>query len=269
MVDFRKLISPKSRREVAQRTAAVHEYHKLPDTGKAEVLLTHARALIDSGVFSSDQRYSYDEWALYRVIPEIALRLDPGVTLRETEQPKDEESTDRVTWLRGAGVEKLQSAVSSIQANGSFRRALRPDAPKGLPETFDLLFGFEPNIFSVAASAAISGHSIWKEEPETRPALPGTYLIASMASGRDQVLRYCEDDAEINVLFSQSLAICRGEEIDEDEASGGHLTDRIRERLFTGIRLNTIESVSLQSFDGDILKIEEVTSKHEDLEPGL
>ncbi|MFX4299849.1 hypothetical protein [Pseudosulfitobacter pseudonitzschiae] len=258
MVDFRKLVSPKSRRKIAERYAFISEFETMSDAEKAEVLLTKSRSLIDSGVFSSDQRYSYDEWALYRVIPEIALRLDHTVTLRETEHPKEDERKDQVTWLRNASRERLHSAVMSVIGNCSFSRATTRHVPVDVRLAADLLLGMKPNLITLAAEAIIPQIGPEPKEPDERPPLTGTYLIASLSDDMDRVLRYSEDPVEISRAFDLAIAMCRGEDTESDDDIDTKMMTHFKEGYFFGVKLNTIQSVSLQTFDGEILQIEKI-----------
>lgn len=264
MVDFRKLISPKSRAENRRIAEQIMAFQKLQPGEMAEELLGHSRKLIDSGAFSTDQRYSYDEWALYRIIPEIALRLDPRITLRNNEHPSVDERADNVTWLRGESIEKLLSAVSSILSNGSFRRAQARDTDGDVRFSVEVLFGSNPNIFTVAADTISSGFLPERVKPDERDPLPGVYLIGSTQGGYDKVFRYKETQADIARDYDVLRASCRGDELSEED-------QMLKERFFIGLKPSSIREVSLQTFDGEVLQSEviNIADPDESLSPAM
>ena len=89
MVDFRKLISPRSRAKHAAVTEALEEFSNLDAPEMARSLLDMSRRAFELAGYKEDRFYSYDEAALVRIVPEVALRLDPSVALRENPGPTD------------------------------------------------------------------------------------------------------------------------------------------------------------------------------------
>lgn len=89
MVDFRKMISPRSQAQMKE----VRDELNLPRSNPemAEWLVGLARELRGTGHFSAEPIYSYDEWALFRVIPELAARLDPALVRLPEEMPQQDE----------------------------------------------------------------------------------------------------------------------------------------------------------------------------------
>ena len=261
-MDFRKLLSPKSRAEIAERRAQVLAFQTLSPLEMAEELMTHVRSLRGSGQFSNDPHYSYDEAALYRVAPELARVLDPDFELDEAEHPAPEEARDKVTYLRGQGPDKLRSFVASILAHGSFERAQRAGRYSEIARKADLAFGRCPSLFSIAADTAFPGIAPVREAPEERAPLPGFQVIASFDSGYDKSLHYTEDRDLAERSLDVAEAYFGSSEVDDGDLD--HL-EKMRLRFDT----TTPARVSLQTYEGAILDERVIAAEPEVLEePG-
>lgn len=252
MVDFRKLISAKSRQRFAAREAILARFEEAVPAGKAAQLLEASRTLIDSGRFKTDQRYSYDEWALYRVIPALARGLaGPGLELRETEIAKPEEKADPITWLGDKShdhLERLETATRSILANSALRRAgSENDDP--VAEAAQFLIGRPHHCaISVALDCLRPGTFPKRvaDEAEEKPDLTGFQLIESRPSGHDKVLHYAEDEADLEGMLRVATAIRSGEEISEDDKPIEHALTR----WFSTIQ--TCDALSIQKWTGEM-----------------
>lgn len=245
-MDFRQLISPKSQVSLAAERQSMIEFQALAPKPMAAALLQASRQLIDSGRFSSEHDYSYDEWALYRVIPAMARMLDPEVELRETEIAKEDERRDPLTWVADADVDKIKSSVDSLISHASLRRAeLGSQADKDAAEL--LLGNRRQCAMSVAMDRILPGSYPARAKPDTRAPLTGRYLIATSPSGRDGVLRYSEAVEELEDMMQTAIAIREGRELTDDE-------ERLKMRLHhVTADLADCTSISIQDFDGKIL----------------
>jgi hypothetical protein len=215
-MEFRKVISPKSQAATERRRAAVMEFQEDTPEGQAATLLNAARKMRESGAFSDDPRYSYDEWALYRVVPELALKLDPSIELQAAENPDEKEREDQVTWLRCAPAERLESAVKSILSNASFSR-IRAHGDE-MNDTADATFGFNVNCLSVAADIIFPGLAPKRETADDRAPLSGQYVLCCHKSGYDRVMQYSEDPVEIEKVYDALIRITAGEEVRDEDA---------------------------------------------------
>lgn len=246
MVDFRKLLSPASRAQIARRNAIVMEFQDLAPKEMADALLTNARTLQDSGCFSPDQRYSYDEWALYRVVPEVALALDPDVVLRDVEQPDPKEAEDQVTWLRGAAREKLEHCIKSILANGSFQRALLPEVDPGVRLVADVTFRESASLFSVAADQIFPGSFPRRAQPDSRPPLPGRYLVEIGETGFERARHYSDEPDIVDRYFDVAVKMREGI-FDEEDLD-------IRNNLARNRFHMNVVALQVQGFDGEVVR---------------
>jgi hypothetical protein len=252
-MDFRKVISPKSQAASRRRREAVMAFQNDTPEGQAATLLDGVRQLRESGFFSDDPRYSYDEWALYRVVPELAMKLDPNVELQDVENPDEKEREDQVTWLRGAPEERLKGAVQSIMSQASFARSR--NGSDELNDVADALFGVNANYFSVAADSVFPGIAPEREDLDTRDPLTGQYVVYRHKSGYHKVMQYSEDETEVQKVYDALVRVASGEELRDDDAwvkerlSWYPLLDQKGKNGFE--RLNSIE---IQDFSGEVLR---------------
>jgi len=252
-MDFRKLISPKTKAATRRRSEAVMAFQNDTPEGQAATLLHAARTLRESGAFSKDQRYSYDEWALYRVVPELAMKLDPNVELQDVENPDEEERVDQVTWLRGAPAERLESAAKSIMANASFSRIR--DCSDEMNDLADAMFTYNTCYFSVAADTVFPGCAPEREFLDTRDPLPGQYVLCCHKNGYERVMQYSEDAAEIDKVYDALVRITAGEELRDEDAW-------VKERLSWCPMLGKdgrksrerLSSIEVQDASGEVLR---------------
>jgi hypothetical protein len=247
MIDFRKITSPKSQAERARENAEMLSFQELDPTSMAERMLGFSRCLQDSGCFEADQRYSYDEWAIYRVVPALARRLDPDVALRKTEIPEDIERNDPITWLEDATDEKLLGTISSIVSHGSFLRAKRPDTDPEVKAAAEILFGQGVSLLTIATDTALPGSYPARCSPDTRVPLEGLYVIEVTKSGRHRVLEYSENPSVIDRTYDVAVAMQKGEEIPEQDLE-------IMNRLRRWGTVQPVEAIQIQDFSGEVLR---------------
>ncbi|MCE6959370.1 hypothetical protein LAZ40_09930 [Cereibacter sphaeroides] len=216
-------------------------------------LLGLARSLRDSGKFNTDPTYSYDEWALFRVIPEMALRLDPAAKLRPEEIPDPAEAADRVTWLKDADPARLAEMVGSILDNASFRRGMLPDAGPEAGRAAKLLHFYRRDSGPLGiALERLAGRTPAIEAEDERPPLPGLYLVGEK-DRHDTVLRYCETTAEMIETHAAVMASLGGEELDDGQAV---IVDRVLR--FRADRLSSFSAITIQDFEGNRIPVDEL-----------
>jgi len=259
MVDFRKLLSPKSRAEIAVRQERAIEFQSKDPAGMAEALVEASRSLIDSGLFSSDPTYSYDEWALYRCIPALAKRLDPRLEPRVDEIAKSDEKRDPLTWLDEGDDRKLLSSIQSIIGNGSFMRSECGSKEVQAATEFLIRNRDRGSAISVAMDTVLPGSYPRRVEADTRDPLIGIQLVAKHGE-HDRVLRYADSEAELDDVYRALVSSRQGEELSDDD-----------ERLVRGLRSwerMDFEALSIQAFDGTVLREQSFTAEKES-EPAL
>lgn len=246
MVDFRKLLSPKSRAEVAEQRNDCIAFQQQDAAGMAQSLVEASRKLIDSGLFKEDPRWSYDEWMIYRCIPALAKRLDPNLELRSNELGDAKEKEDPLTSGLMESDEKLETAIASVLSYATLSRA--GAGPKEVRRATDLLIGYRKmgSAVSVAMDTISPGSYPARVSPDRRPALTGVQLIASHGD-HDRVMRYAETEEELDELYRAALAKRSGEELTDDEQL---LCSSLRgwpERL-------DFDTLSIQTWDGEVLR---------------
>lgn len=262
MVDFRKLLSPKSRAEIAVRRERAIEFQAKDPAGMAGALVDASRTLVDSGLYRTDEpkaHWSYDEWALLRVIPALAKRLDPNLDLRKTEIATPDEKSDPVTWLDEGDDQKLLGFVKSIISHASFARS--GGGSEDVRIATDLLLEYRDrgSAISVAMDTVLPGSFEARTEAETRDPLPGVQLIATHGE-HDRVLRYAESDAELDDVYRALVSSRQGEELSDDDG-----------RLVRGLRSwerMDFQALSIQAFDGTVLR-EDCFVAAEDTAPAM
>lgn len=255
MVDFRKLISPRSQAEIKHRRQTVMRFQELPPRDMARELLDMSRALIDSDRFSSEPNWSYDERALYRVIPEIARRLDPEVELRDSEIPKDDERKDQVTWIHGQSLERLIHAARGIADNGAFSRANAPEDPN-LTFIKEVLFDNNPCAFTIAADTISPGAFPDRATPDEREPLPGFYVVGQGES-YDKVLKYADNRQEADRFFDAAVLDQEGTADCPDEILNA------KNELHRSRFHHAADTILMQEADGTTLRSHDVRSSPE------
>ncbi|MBW3243264.1 hypothetical protein KUV57_11205 [Epibacterium sp. DP7N7-1] len=254
MVDFRKLLSPKSREEIAVRKERAIEFQAKDPSGMASALIEASRALIDSGLYNTDPTYSYDEWALYRCIPALAKRLDPDLEMRVDEIPKSDEKRDPLTWIEDGDDQKLLSAIQSIIGNGSFARSRAGSKEVQAATEFLIENRDRGSALSVAIDTVCPGSYPKRTEANTRAPLPGVQLIATHGE-YDKVLRYSEFEADLDDFYQALVLIRQGEELSDDD-------DRLVRGLRSWERMD-FQSLSIQTWDGTVLREQSFAAEEE------
>ena len=255
MVDFRKMTSPRSRREWASLQEEIDAAKQKDTPALAAWILDLSRTLRNSGKFNADPTYSYDEWALYRVIPELARRLDPQIVLRPDEIPDaSKEGQDRLTWVKDATSERFAEMIDSILANASFRRGIdfSFDASDRAARMLHFFRGSE-NPIRITLDR-LSGKVPEIKVQETQPPLTGFYLIGEKQK-RDTVLFYGETAAETVHAWDAVRASIDGLDLSDDQKK---MVEQIRR--YRSDKLEDHDQISIQDFDGNRIPIEDLKS---------
>ena len=252
MVDFRRLISPKSQNELIKANEELIAIQELDPSALADRLLELSRCLQDSGCFKPDQRYSYDEWAIYRVVPTLARRLDPDVVLRETEKPQDVERNDPITDLSDPTDEKLLRCISSILSHGSFMRAKMPGTDPVVKAATETLFGHGVSLMSIATDTAFPGTYPDRVSLDTREPLKGLYVIEVTDCDYHRVLEYSEDLSLIDRTYDVAISLHTGEEVLERDLD-------ILNRLHRNRLKFSSNSIQIQNSSGEVLREYDLT----------
>jgi len=205
MIDFRKLIKPATLVQMEKISAQMETFSAKDPAEQARDLLDIARRAFACGGYLEDDRRSYDEWALLRVMPEIARRLDPTITLLPREIPRPGEAEqDRITDVRGADREIMNRFARNILAHGSFSKVRN-----GEQEGQDLWC-----ILSMQREDGIIARAMQSLFPEdwplparsVREALSGRWILLAAPEGREVVIDYIEGpdmDASIKDKISE------------------------------------------------------------------
>lgn len=191
MVDFRKMISPRSQAKLKAIHDELTEIRTNPEM--AAWLVGMARELRETGRFQKDETYSYDEWALFRVIPEMAVRLDPTLVRLPEEMPKEAEKRDMVTYVGTATDARLDEMVKSIISNGSFARGRSEMGDTRADRIVDMFHLHRGQRCPLSqASNRLAGRPAADFVDDEREPLTGSYLIVANQR-HDSVLVYSED----------------------------------------------------------------------------
>lgn len=248
MVDFRRAISPRAQSEIASEREKVMAFQDLAPDAMAARLLEMSRELIDSGRFNTNPNWSYDERALYRVVPEVARRLYPKIALRDSETPGNEERDDPVTWIRDKPDDAVVAAARGIVENGSFSRVEALGAPlTDLAATRNVLFRRGASALTVAADTLSPGAFPAREAPDDRAPLDGVYVVLAQEN-HDKVLKYCDSTEEANAVFDAVVTACESGSYDDARALG------IRYDLERGLGNPKHQGVLAQKQDGTTLR---------------
>ncbi|MCW3782960.1 hypothetical protein [Defluviimonas salinarum] len=249
-LDFRKLVSPRSRKDYSAALSRAEEMVAMSDRDLAARIVGIARDMRASGAYSTDPRYSYDEWALFRVIPELARRLDPETRLEPEEIAQPDERSDRITFAPDADTARLGEMVKSILANGWFARSRMAGLADGARAATDLLTRFRDalNPMAIAFNRLDPGSYEYRPTPDP-PALAGVYVIFE-GEHHDEVACYRDDREE--ALRLAEICRCRiaGEEVGDEDL--GRLPHQFGFRSIDEIREKTL-AISVQDFEGEIL----------------
>lgn len=238
--------------------AATAEFAGLDDKAMAARLVDLARRLVDSGRFNPDPRYSYDEWALNRVIPELARRLDPEMTLLPREIPQPEEAADPVTWLGGMSDSRFASCIRSVMEQASFRR----DAPRGFSLDQELITHQKGPVHSAAARVFPQIFEAPDHDDDSRPGLEGFQVIAAHEH-RDVVVCHLEDEDSAGRLLDHVVKVRLSADAEAARVAHQEMVRDFPFTVFRGdperVRNTNILSFSVQrAGDGEILKLYEI-----------
>ncbi|NDV50361.1 hypothetical protein [Salipiger sp. PrR003] len=248
---LRKVISPKTHREMADTSDVLITFQEQSKEAMAEELLRLTRTLIDSGLFEIDHKRSYDEWLLLRVAPAIAKCLNPEIELRQEEIATLEEAEeDHVTFIADGDTDKMAEAAKSIMRNYSLMRAAKPGVPDDIRRACDILIRPRPNALSIAVDTVKPGSYPNRAEKDDREPLPGIFVIATDEHEHDHVVEYRDEMVEAERDFDLAIAHRAGEELSREDMSYARaLANRASE-----ITREDIVAFTLQDGNGDYLR---------------
>lgn len=214
VTDFRKTISPKSQKALLDLQKWHVRFSELNKADMGTVLLAQSRLMRSSGLFDEDIRYSYDAWALCRVLPEIAQRLNPGIELDNSEKTRALEFHEAQFLVVGAKNDKLAQFVNIVTHHTSFDR-VRSEYRGQDPKVFragHLFDKYQP--YTIATIAMDNLHpGCFPSRPyfPKKPDLTGLYVIAE-THGQHRVLSYAESSHEaIRIAEDTVRSISSGE----------------------------------------------------------
>lgn len=248
MVDFRKMISPRSQAKLEEIRSELAEPRN--NSEMAAWLVGLARELRETGRFKEDETYSYDEWALFRVIPELAVRLDPTLVRMPEEMPRDAEKSDMVTYVATATDARLDEMVASIISNSSFARCRSEMENTRADRIVDMIHLHRGQRCPLSQAAnRLAGRPTPGFGDDDRTPLTGSYLVAANPR-HDTVLLYSEDMDELErgmrVLTDRLVHDVVGH--DED-------LDLVRKllRYKSDKEVQSWTELSVQDFSGNVL----------------
>lgn len=245
MVDFRKMISPRSQAQMKE----VRDELNLPRSNPemAEWLVGLARELRGTGHFSAEPIYSYDEWALFRVIPELAARLDPALVRLPEEMPQQDEKRDMLTHVATASDARLGEMVQSLISHASFGRGRSEIGDTRVDRIVDMFHIHRGQKCPLSQGAKrLAGRPDPEFDGDDREPLPGSYLLAT-SQRHDRVLCYSEDPAELDRGFAALRTRLAGGEIEDDE-DAAWVRNMLRYRIES--ELKDWDALSIQNFSG-------------------
>lgn len=225
MVDFRKMSTPRTQVQMRRVRQMLEEFSDMQKSDQARTLLSITRKAFDAGGYQEDMTRSYDEWALLRVLPEIARRIDPSIGRLPREIPSaDEAIKDPVTDILGADLPTLNRYAENIISHASFRQI-----PKDDPENrdvYDLLATWREDGIIARAMHILSPENWPLPKREPREELMGLWVVLESPAGAQKVLGYTEGpniEAKIDACIARVMAWAK-----DPTSEGGHV---IQERL--------------------------------------
>jgi hypothetical protein len=258
MVDFRKLISPKAQAEMKVVRDALLAFAALPRSEMGTKLLEYARTMQQSGKFHSDHTYSYDTWAMYRVMPEVARRLNPALVLEAWEIETEQDIEDNVSSVTGVDNRRLARYVENIRHNGSFSKGARHNQKEdeALAVACELMDGSrKTTILTVAMDTLAPGCFPERSEVDERDPLTGQYVLAEI-NGNHHVLNYVETPELADELARKAVAELTDPE--SETPKGERVTKRLEdyESKPTSILIQDFHGNQSAEFDIELEKME-------------
>lgn len=268
MVDFRKMLSPKTRRQSREGLDRILAFQEMDRRDMAAALLEARRSLVDSGLFELENPESYmdwrnDDWALYRNIPALAICLDPDITLRPDEMSGPDDEWDPLIKVRSGDHGELLGSLELIMAHKLFDSARTGVEEVRMAANFLHDGRGRWSAMEVAVDTVSPGTFPGRIRAAAEAPLIGYQLIASHGD-HDRVERFAENREDLEELFRVTSAKRLQEEISDSE-------EQVLRQLRSWPERLDFDALSLQSCDGEILKEMQVPA-HEperDIEPEL
>jgi hypothetical protein len=208
MVDFRKIIAPTTQADTRKRDAKVMAFQTLPSDLMAEAILEVARKMVDNGMVQHPLTQTFERWAVYRIIPELAVALKPDVVLRDSEIMSEQELRDRAYWWNNNDQAAFLAAAQSISGSSELGRISYSSRDDRV--TASALLADDVNMFTIAANKVFPGRFKGKVTEDRQEPLPGFYVIGTNAENVDVVLHYCEDLDHAISYYNTAVAVQAG-----------------------------------------------------------
>lgn len=250
MRSFSAMITPRLRKKLERVAAETANAAEKPPKEVAAWLSGLARDMQDSGVLSGDPRDGYEEWAAWRVIPEIARRLRPGLGLRAGEIPSEEEKRAGTNRVDNVSDDRLAEFAEIVRRNTSFERLLRSDTASDAGRRAAELFfhngsGHDP--LKIGIAALIPGKVEISSRPNMFTPLPGFFVVISEKE-EDHLLSYVTGRAEAEDIFDLAARRLDGA---ADEDGERRVPKTVVSRIAQFVRGDA--ALILQDYHGNVL----------------
>lgn len=249
MVDFRRLLSPKTRRASTVRLDHILAFQEMDRAAMAAELLSASRILIDSGLFPlgpSEADFSNEEWALYRCIPALAICLDSNIELRKDEVARADGDWDPTVKVKAGDHGEIIRSLELIVCHKLFSNARNGSEEVMMAADFLHHQRGRWSAIEIAMDTVSPGMFPGRTRAATEAPLVGYQLIATYGD-HDRVERYSENKEELEELFRVTAAKRQLEDLSDDEEQALRQLRSWPERL-------DFDALSLQSFDGEIMR---------------
>lgn len=250
MVDFTKMLSPRTRRENKARLDRILAFQEMDRSEMAVELLSASRTLIDSGLFplpGSVSDFGNDDWALYRCIPAMAVCLDPDVDLRTCEIARPAEGWDPLVRVKSGDHDEILRSLELIVCHRLFSNAQAGSEEVSMAADFLHHQRGRWSAIEIAMDTVSPGMFPGRTRAAMEAPLAGYQLIATYGD-HDRVERYAENKEDLEELFRVTVAKRQGEDLSEDEEQALRHLRSWPERL-------DFDALSVQSVDGELLEM--------------
>lgn len=248
MVDFRKRISPKARREHRGQSDAIVAFQEMDNKGKAAALLRASRILVDADVIEINADWKAKDWGLSALVTQVALVLDPDATVSD-----EERASLRYDLGERSGQERFCDMANISLSNMDLFWAKRHGGEVQDAADFLMEDRLDASALAVGVDTIFPGTFPARKKADTRPDLPGLYVIGRDGDGgRDAVLLYSDDHDRAWTAFRAARAANgdEGQDVDKD------LVQKMRRSAaLVGLRLGSLSSIDIeiQTFNGEVL----------------
>lgn len=263
MVDFRKMLSPRTRRENKARLDRILAFQEMNRSEMAVELLSASRTLIESGLFplpGSVSDFGNDDWALYRCIPAMALCLDPDLELHAYEVARPAEGWDPLVRVKSGDHDEILRSLELIVCHRLFSNAQAGSEEVNMAADFLHHQRGRWSAMEIAMDTVSPGMFPGRTRAAMEAPLGGYQLIASHGD-HDRVERYSESKEDLDELFRVTVAKRQGEDLSEDEEQALRKLRSWPERL-------DFDALSLQTCEGEIFdEVHVMTSPRSQVTP--